>query len=77
MKFNNIVKAIGRTPLVKLNKLPGSGSATVYAKMESFNPCHSVKDRIGLAMIEAADDATEAAAPARRTCGVRIFHRER
>ena len=55
MRFENIIEAIGRTPLVRLNKLPGSDSATVYVKMESFNPCHSIKDRIGAAMIEAAE----------------------
>ncbi len=55
MRFNNIIEAIGRTPLVKLNKVVGENSAVVYAKLESFNPCHSVKDRIGAAMIEAAE----------------------
>lgn len=55
MRFENIVEAIGKTPLIRLNKLPRKGSATVYAKIESFNPCHSVKDRIGIAMIEAAE----------------------
>jgi len=55
MRFENIVETIGRTPLVRLNKLPGIDSADVYVKLESFNPCHSVKDRIGAAMIEAAE----------------------
>jgi len=55
MKFDNIVEAVGRTPLVRLNRLPGEGSAVVYAKLESFNPCSSVKDRIGTSMIEAAE----------------------
>lgn len=55
MRFNSIVEAIGGTPLVKLNKIPGSASAYVYVKLESLNPCHSVKDRIGAAMIEAAE----------------------
>ncbi len=55
MRFESIIEAIGRTPLIRLNKLPGSGSATIYVKMESFNPCHSIKDRIGAAMIEAAE----------------------
>jgi cysteine synthase A len=57
LRFENIVEAIGRTPLVKLNKMPSPDSAAVYVKMESFNPCHSVKDRIGAAMIEAAEKA--------------------
>jgi cysteine synthase A len=55
MRFNNIVEAVGRTPLVRLNRIIGDKSATVYAKMESFNPCSSVKDRIGMSMIEAAE----------------------
>jgi len=55
MRFNNIIEAIGRTPLVRLNRLPGKDFAAIYVKMESFNPCHSVKDRIGAAMIAAAE----------------------
>jgi cysteine synthase A len=55
MKFNNIVEAIGRTPLVRLNRMPGAGSATVYGKLESFNPGSSVKDRIAAAMIQTAE----------------------
>lgn len=52
---NNILELIGRTPLVKLNKLTRGLDATVLAKMESHNPGGSVKDRIGIAMIEAAE----------------------
>ncbi len=55
MKFDNIAATIGRTPLVRLNRLPAENSATVYAKLESFNPGASVKDRIGLSMINAAE----------------------
>lgn len=55
MRFENVAEAIGRTPLIKLNHLPHEGSATVWAKMESLNPGSSVKDRIGVAMIEAAE----------------------
>jgi len=55
MIYNNILKTIGRTPLVKINKLVGKQDATLFAKLESFNPCGSVKDRIGLSMIEAAE----------------------
>jgi cysteine synthase A len=55
MRFDNIIDAIGRTPLVRINRLTTAGSATIYAKLESFNPCSSVKDRIGAAMIEAAE----------------------
>jgi cysteine synthase A len=49
-----ITDLIGNTPLVKINKL-NEGGATVYVKLESFNPLHSVKDRIAIAMIEAAE----------------------
>jgi cysteine synthase A len=53
--FENITSAIGFTPLVQINKL-GSGKATILAKLESFNPGGSVKDRIALSMIEAAEE---------------------
>jgi cysteine synthase A len=53
-KAEKITDLIGNTPIVKINKLNESG-AVVYAKLESFNPLHSVKDRIALAMIEAAE----------------------
>jgi cysteine synthase A len=52
--FNNITETIGNTPLVKINRLNTSG-ATVLAKLESFNPLSSVKDRIGIALIEDAE----------------------
>lgn len=52
---NSIIDLIGNTPLVKLNRLVEEGSADVYLKLEYFNPGSSVKDRIGLAMIEAAE----------------------
>ena len=52
--FENITSTVGFTPLVQINKL-GLGKATILAKLESFNPCGSVKDRIALAMIEAAE----------------------
>lgn len=51
----NILALIGSTPLVKLNKLPGENDAMIYAKLESFNPGGSVKDRISLSMIEDAE----------------------
>jgi cysteine synthase len=53
-RVEKITDLIGNTPLVKINKL-NEGEAIVYAKLESFNPLHSVKDRISLAMIEAAE----------------------
>ncbi len=56
MEFQeNILGLIGNTPLVRLNRLAASVKAQVYAKMENLNPGYSVKDRIGIAMIEAAE----------------------
>jgi cystathionine beta-synthase len=53
--YDNVLALIGRTPLVKLNRLTRGLKATVLAKMENLNPGFSVKDRIGVAMIEAAE----------------------
>ena len=55
--YNNIVETVGRTPLVKLNRITAGLEATVAIKCEYFNPAGSVKDRIGMAMIEAAEKA--------------------
>ena len=52
----NALELICNTPLVKINKLVGSGAATVYGKLESFNPGGSVKDRICLSMIREAEE---------------------
>jgi cysteine synthase A len=52
---NNALELIGDTPLVRLNRLPLPGSATVLAKLEARNPAGSVKDRIALSMVEAAE----------------------
>ena len=52
---NNLAELIGNTPLVRLNRMTQGLSAEVVVKLESANPCNSVKDRIGLAMIEAAE----------------------
>ena len=54
---NSITELIGNTPIVKLNNLPTPNSADVYVKLEFFNPGSSVKDRIALSMIEAAEAA--------------------
>ena len=51
----NITELVGRTPLVSINRLGAGLPGRIVAKLESFNPCSSVKDRIGLSMIEAAE----------------------
>ena len=53
--FDDITKTIGNTPLVKINKLNTAEGVTLLAKLESFNPLSSVKDRLGIALIEAAE----------------------
>src|SRR3954452_10463547 len=57
--YNNITELIGRTPLVRLNRIVPAGAAEVVAKLESFNPLSSVKDRIAISMISEAEKAGE------------------
>jgi len=54
---NNVAELVGKTPLVKLNRLAPASGATVALKLEFFNPAHSVKDRIAVAMLDAAEAA--------------------
>ncbi|MBN2224940.1 MAG: cysteine synthase A [Deltaproteobacteria bacterium] len=53
--FEDITETVGRTPLVRINRMAADTSATVLVKLESFNPLSSVKDRIGVSMIQAAE----------------------
>jgi cysteine synthase len=55
--YEDLTKTVGNTPLVRLNRVTKGLEATVLAKVESFNPLSSVKDRIGVAMIDAAEHA--------------------
>jgi [CysO sulfur-carrier protein]-thiocarboxylate-dependent cysteine synthase len=58
-KYGDIVQAIGNTPLVELKRLSPSPGVRIYAKLESYNPTGSVKDRVARAMIEAAEERGE------------------
>ncbi len=55
--YNDITELTGNTPLVRLNRLTQDSLAEVVLKLEYFNPAHSVKDRVGVAMIDAAEEA--------------------
>lgn len=54
---HNVTELVGNTPLVQLQRLPGARAATLALKLEFFNPAHSVKDRIAVAMLDAAEAA--------------------
>jgi cysteine synthase len=53
--YDDILATIGRTPIVRINKIADEKCANLFGKLEMFNPAGSVKDRIGLAMIEDAE----------------------
>ncbi|RFA13971.1 cysteine synthase A [Subtercola boreus] len=55
--YDNVTDLVGRTPLVRLNRVTEGSGATILAKLEFYNPANSVKDRIGVAIIEAAEKA--------------------
>src|SRR6478752_5333239 len=55
--YDDITQTFGNTPLIKLRRVVGNAQATVIGKLENFNPLWSVKDRIGVAMIDAAEKA--------------------
>ena len=57
--FSDATALIGRTPLVRINRLFGDSKADVYAKLEFYNPANSVKDRIGVAIVDAAEASGE------------------
>ena len=57
--YDDVTKLIGNTPLVRLNKLTEGLNATVVAKLEFYNPASSVKDRIGVAIVDAAERSGE------------------
>jgi cysteine synthase len=57
--YDDVTKLIGRTPLVRLNRITDGAGATVLAKLEFYNPANSVKDRIGVAIVDAAEASGE------------------
>ncbi len=57
--YDNITQVFGRTPLVRLNRLTEGAGATVLAKLEFYNPSASVKDRLGVGIVDAAEASGE------------------
>lgn len=61
MIYDDVTKLVGRTPLVRINRLTEGAQATLLAKLEFYNPANSVKDRIGVAIVDAAEASGELA----------------
>ncbi|HZJ40458.1 MAG TPA: pyridoxal-phosphate dependent enzyme, partial [Demequina sp.] len=57
--YDDVTKLIGNTPLVRINALNEGSSATILAKLEFYNPANSVKDRLGVAIVDAAEASGE------------------
>ena len=57
--YDDVTKLIGNTPLVRINALNEGSSATILAKLEFYNPASSVKDRLGVAIVDAAEASGE------------------
>jgi len=73
---NNIAELIGNTPLVRLNGMNPSSNVTIALKLEFFNPAHSVKDRIAVSMIDAAEKAGKIKRSKRDWRGWRIYDKD-
>ncbi|MBN9609064.1 MAG: cysteine synthase A [Actinobacteria bacterium 69-20] len=57
--YSNVTELVGRTPLVRLNRITDGAAGTVLAKLEFYNPANSVKDRIGVSIVDAAEESGE------------------
>ena len=73
--YSSITEVVGRTPLVRLNRVTEGAGATVLAKLEFYNPSASVKDRLGVAIVDAAEASGELAARRHHRRGHQRQHR--